>query len=286
MLNKSKHLLTVALASLVVVSTLSASIMAGCGEDSSETTETIAVTGTSVVTNVIEETYYTDAEGNVVTETNEAGDSSNADNENSGSGDSSENKSSESSNSDSKTSSSKTSGSKDKSNNSEKSESANSSSNSSSNSGSNNNSGSSNSSSSNSSYKKKSLTIGNKNFSVGDTVTCVYKLTSPENLENFQAIIKYDSDYLKVKSAQMSGPAESGSVINPNLTEQIKFNGTNISSGYNYKKEKEFVTVIYEVVAPGSTTPEFEWEVATGVSQKGYVKNGKATDLTLTTSYS
>lgn len=284
MLNKSKHLLTVALASLVVVSTLSASIMAGCGEDSSETTETIAVTGTSVVTNVIEETYYTDAEGNVVTENNEANDSSNTDNKSSGSGGSSDNKSSESSNSDSKTSSSKTSGSKDKSSNSEKSESGNSSSNS--NPGSNNNSSSSNSSSSNSSYQKKSLTIGNKNFSVGDTVTCVYKLTSPENLENFQAIIKYDSDYLKVKSAQMSGPAESGSVINPNLTEQIKFNGTNISFGYNYKKEKEFVTVTYEVVAPGSTTPEFEWEVATGVSQKSYVKNGKASDLTLTTSYS
>lgn len=279
--NKSKHILTVALASLVVVATLSASIMAGCGEESSDTTETIAVTGTSIVTNVIEETYYTDENGNVVTENNESGDSANADNQNGESDNSSDNNSSDSS--DSKTSNN--SGSKDKSNTSEKSESGNSASNSDSDSDSDNNSDSSDKSN-NSSYKKKKLTIGNKNYSVGDTVTCVYKLKAPENLEDFQAMIKYDSDYLKVKSAKMSGPAESGSVINSDLKEKIKFNGTNISFGYNYKREKDFVTVTYEVVSGGNTAPSFEWEVATGKSQTSYVKNGKATDLTITTSYS
>ena len=117
---------------------------------------------------------------------------------------------------------------------------------------------------------------GNK-FAVGDTVTCVYKLTSPEKLENYQAEISYDTKYLSVKSAYLDGSADSGGLLNYNLNGKIKFNGSNISKGYNYTKEDNFVVVNYEIKATGSTTPTFTWIVATGVSGKAYVKDNKAT---------
>lgn len=313
---KSKHILTAVLASLIIVSTLSASVMSGCGEDSSTTTETIAVPGTSVVTNVIEETYYTDENGNVVSKNNESSNSENSENSKSDSGNSADNNSSDSSDSSNSSSKSNNSSSgssslsnKSNSDSSGSSSSSNKNSNNSSNSSGKSSNSSSNSSGKNSSSSSKSssqsnssssssknnsnnsssktLSIDGNKYSIGNTVTCVYQLTTPENLENYQAIIKYDSKYLKVKNAEMSGPAASGSVLNYNLTNQIKFNGINISSGYNYKKTKDFVTVTYEVVAGGSTKPTFNWEVATGVSQKSYVSDGKATNgMKLTTSYS
>lgn len=287
---KSKHLLTAMLASLIAISALTASVMSGCGEGSSETTETVAVTGTSIVTSVIEETYYTDENGNVVSESDESGDSENSENQssknsNSGSESSSGNSSSgNSGSSDNSNSSSSSSG-----KNSSSSSSSNKNSNNSSSKSNNNSSNSSNSSSSNSSNNSssKTLSIGGKKYSVGDTVTCTYQLTSPENIENFQGVIKYDSKYLKVKKAVTCGPAKSGSLINYNLDNQIKFNGINISNGYNYKKAKDFITVTYEVVSTGSTNPTLTWDVVTGVSQKSYVKDGKAANgLELTASYS
>lgn len=259
---KSKSLLAVILTSLIAVSALSASVMTGCGDDSA-TPDEAEVVGTSIVTNTIEETYYVDENGNVI----KPDDKENSD------GGSSKNESSKSekSESDDKNSSDKDSSDKSESNNDNKNDDNKSESSNKTDSSSKPNS-SSNKPSNNSS---KTLSIDGNKFSVGDTVTCVYKLKTPEKLENFQAIVKYDSKYLKVKNAVMSGPADSGSVLNYNLDEQIKFNGTNISFGYNYTKEKEFVTVTYEVVSGGSTTPSMQWEVATGVSQKSYVKDGK-----------
>ena len=105
----------------------------------------------------------------------------------------------------------------------------------------------------------------------------MYKLTSPEKLENYQAEISYDTKYLSVKSAYLDGSADSGGLLNYNLNGKIKFNGSNISKGYNYTKEDNFVVVNYEIKATGSTTPTFTWIVATGVSGKAYVKDNKAT---------
>lgn len=275
---KSKHLLTVALTSLIIVSSLSASVMSGCGERSVTTTETIVETGTSIVTKDIEETNATDENGKEISAVVDPDSAEDSESSNSGSGNASGNSGSDNNNSDKSESSN--------SNSSNKSNSSNSSNSSSNNKNSSSNSSSSSKNNSNNS-SSKTLSIDGNKFSVGDTVTCVYKLTTPENLENFQAYIKYDTKYLKVKKAVTSGPAESGSVMNYNLDGQIKFNGVNISSGYNYKKEKDFVTVTYEVVSSGSTKPTFNWEVATGVSQKSYVSGGNAANgIKLTTSYS
>ncbi|MGN1433369.1 MAG: cohesin domain-containing protein, partial [Ruminococcus sp.] len=127
---------------------------------------------------------------------------------------------------------------------------------------------------------------GNK-FAVGDTVTCVYKLYAPEVLENYQGYISYDTKYLSVKSAKLDGPAKSSGFLNYNLNGKIKFNGSNISTGYDYTNTGSFIVVNYEIKAAGSTTPKFVWEVATGESEKAYVENNKAVNgLKLTKEYS
>lgn len=273
---KSKQILTIALASLIVLSAASAAVMSGCGESSESTNETKTVTETELVTVVVDETYATDAKGNTIPAESKGSDTSSNGNAN--------NQNNESSSSQKTNNSSSSANSSSGGNNSNNTASSNS------NSGNNNNSNSSGNNSSSSSKTNtpssnthkpvtdsNACTLDGNKFAVGDTVTCVYKLTSPEKLENYQAEISYDTKYLSVKSAYLDGSADSGGLLNYNLNGKIKFNGSNISKGYNYTKEDNFVVVNYEIKATGSTTPTFTWIVATGVSGKAYVKDNKAT---------
>lgn len=273
---KSKQILTIALASLIVLSAASAAVMSGCGESSESTNETKTVTETELVTVVVDETYATDAKGNTIPAESKGSDTSSNGNGN--------NQNNESSSSQKTNNSSSSANSSSGGNNSNNTASSNS------NSGNNNNSNSSGNNSSSSSKTNtpssnthkpvtdsNACTLDGNKFAVGDTVTCVYKLTSPEKLENYQAEISYDTKYLSVKSAYLDGSADSGGLLNYNLNGKIKFNGSNISKGYNYTKEDNFVVVNYEIKATGSTTPTFTWIVATGVSGKAYVKDNKAT---------
>ena len=261
---KSKQILTIALASLIVLSAASSAVMSGCGESSESTNETKTVTETELVTVVVDETYATDAKGNTVSAESKGSDTSSNGNANS-----QNNESSSSQKTNNSSSSANSSAGSSNSNNSASSKTNNSSSSSKTNTPSSN------------THKpvtgSNSCTLDGNKFAVGDTVTCVYKLTSPEKLENYQAEISYDTKYLSVKSAYLDGSADSGGLLNYNLNGKIKFNGSNISKGYNYTKEDNFVVVNYEIKATGSTTPTFTWIVATGVSGKAYVKDNKAT---------
>lgn len=279
---KSKHILTIALASLIALSATSAAVMSGCGENSESTNETKIISETELVTVVVDETYATDAKGNTIPAESKGSDTSSNAN-----GNSKKDESSSSQKTNNSGSSANSSSGGNNSNNSASSKSDNNN-----NSSGNNSSSSSNKTSMPSSNTHKPVTDSNactldgNKFAVGDTVTCVYKLTSPEKLENYQAEISYDTKYLSVKSAYLDGPAESGGLLNYNLKGKIKFNGSNITKGYNYTKEDNFVVVNYEIKASGSTTPTFTWIVATGVSEKAYVKDNKATDgLKITTEY-
>lgn len=298
---KSKHILTVTLAALIVLSTAVASVMSGCGESAESTGETVVVSETQIVTSIVEETYATDENGETIVsdQNSNSSDSDSNSSENSESGNNSSSNtsktssgnSSQSSNSSNNSDSSKTSSNSS----SNKTQASNASSDKSNSNGSNNsddtdsnNSSSSNSSSDNKTVSSsKALTIDGKKVSKGSTVTCVYKLKSPEALENYQASIKYDSKYLKVTSAKLSEEARGGGILNFKLDGEIKFNGSNISSGYDYENGGEFLTVTYEALATGSTTTTFEWEVATGMSGKSYVTDNKpASGLKISKTYS
>lgn len=287
--NKSKHILTVALASIIVLTATSAAVMSGCGESSESTNETKTVTETELVTVVVDGTYATDSSGNTVTAENTGSQTST----NGNSGEKNENSSSQNANNSGASSANSSSGG-NSSNNSASSNSGNSNNNNGNNSSSANNSSSSssgNSSSSSNTHKpvtdSNACTLDGNKFAVGDTVTCVYKLYAPEVLENYQGYISYDTKYLSVKSAKLDGPAKSSGLLNYKLNGKIKFNGSNIATGYDYTDTGSFIVVNYEIKAAGSTTPKFVWEVATGVSEKAYVENNKAVNgLKLTTEYS
>lgn len=284
-IKNSKRILIATMAIMIALSTSVVSVMSGCVKSKDSATETIAITETQIVTEIVNETYVvdennqTDAKDSEDNSENKADgkDSSSQNSNTSGETSNSNSKVNSTANAESNVTSSKNQTSKDSSSN-----------NSTSKNDSNNNNNSSNSSNSNSSSSnKKVLTLDGNKYSVGSTVTCVYKLKSPEALENFQATIKYDSKYLKVKSAKLSEIARGGSVINFKLDGEIKFNGSNISTGYEFEKGGEFLTVTYEVLATGNTSTDFEWEVATGMSGKAYVtENEPASGLKISKAYS
>lgn len=271
-MKNKKHLLTASLASLIIVSSLSASVMSGCGCSNSATPDT-AVKTTEIVTEIVENTYYVDDEGNkiIVDEEgkefivddkgnviSEVKDNDNKTDKNESSNSSSSQASAQSSNAQSseKPESSEKSESSEPNENSQSSKPASSSSN-------------------NNPNKDKVLSVDGSKFNVGDTITCTYKLTTPEVIENYEGSIKYDSDYLEVKSARLLSPATSGGILNFKLKNEIKFNGSNISGAYDYTESTDFMVVTYEVKSGGSTSVSEDWIVITGVSQKPYVENGK-----------
>lgn len=282
---KKNYCLIAALASLVAFSTMAASVMSGCGENSDEqkTTEIVHETriDTQVETRI--ETYtevVTDAQGNTeyVEETKAVPVNSDKADSNGNSSDKSEssannnkgsnNGNNNSNNNSNSANSSSNKGSKNQtSSKAERSESSNTN-NSSSKTDSgktNNNSSSSKSDSSKSDSSKpesKTLTVHSKKYNVGDTVVCTYELTTPAVLENYQATIRYDSSKLSCLSAKMSEPAKNGAMLNKNLNGEIKTCGSNIGDGYDYTSGGKFMTVTYVVKAGGSTSPKFNWEIA------------------------
>ena len=245
-----------------------ASILSGCGgSGDEESNETKVVTETQVVTRVVNG-VYTDEEGNIIkdedghpmtapsgtpdSDEKEKNENEVKDNKSSDSK-SSEHKSSDSSSSDSKSSDSKSSGSK---------------------------SSDSKSSDSKSSKTSKSegggddaLKVGGDSFSVGDTITCTYYVTSPDCFVNYQATLNYDSSVLKATNAKMQGDASSGSVVNYKLDGKVKFNGVNLST-YDFTDGGKFMVVTYEVIGTGSTSPEISWEIVTDENYKPMVENG------------
>ncbi len=281
---KTKHIFIICISAVVVVSSVFASVMSGCTDSSDNTGETKVQKETQIVTSIVDATYATDSEGNTVTDEGESDENKNSSNKNS------------SSKNESSANSSSSSGSSSHSNNDKQTSSEvnnaisgnNTSNNNSSSAGStNNNSSSSNSSANKPVNDSNACYIDGEKFAKGDTVTCVYKIKSPEKLENYQATINYDSKYLSVKSARLSDKASSGGILNFKLTDKIKFNGSNVSSGYDFTKSSDFVIVNYVVESAGNTKTDIDIEVVTGVSGKSYAKNNNpANGLKITKSYS
>lgn len=292
---KKNYCLIAALASLVAFSTMAASVMSGCGENSDEqkTTkivhetkidtqiETKIETYTEVVTDAQGHTEYVEKTKNVPvnndktvsngnssekseSSVNNNNGNSNEKNNNGNNGDNNNNNSVN--NSHNKGSNNQAASKTEKS---EGSKTNNSSSKTDGNKTNNNGSSSSKSDSSKSDSSKpesKTLTVHGKKYNIGDTVVCTYKLTTPAVLENYQATISYDSSKLSCLSAKMSEPAKNGAMLNKNLNGEIKTCGSNISDGYDYTKGGKFMTVTYVVKAGGSSTPKFKWEIASRAS--------------------
>ncbi len=269
------------LIALVAVSTLTASVMAGCSDnsESAETGATKVITETEIVTDVIPMTEYvtvTDDDGNVIgTEVVEVTNSSDSDSGSSVSDNSSSSGSQVSANS----VSSANSKSSDSSTASGSSKSSNSSSSSSSSKNSDSSSSSNTSSSDNNNSASDVLSIDGNKFHVGDTVTCKLNITTPTKIENFQGTIKYDDKYLELTYAKLVSPASGGGMINPNVDGIVKFNGSSGSTGYDYTSGGTLLEITFEVKAAGSTTPTVDWVIVRQLQQNGkgtnYISNGK-----------
>lgn len=250
---KSNWLLNSVVIALVAVSTLSASVMAGCSIDKNNTKETKVVSETQIVTDIETVTeIVTDSEGNTIfVEKNKDSDSKA---ENGGSADSDKNTDNEKSEKDD------TEKSESKGDSANKSESA-------------DNSDKSDDSSSNKPADKgdssEVLSIDGNKYSVGDTVTCRLNVTTPKVVENYQATVTYDSDYLEVTKAKLVSPAAAGGILNYKNAGVIKFNGSNISDGYDYTGGGAIVEITYKVKSAGSTTPRVKWEIIREATVEG-----------------
>lgn len=267
--HKAKRLSVALLIAVLAVSTSFASVMTGCGnkDESSSTAATVTSTA-SAAENTTVANDKSESELNTESSTQ-----------------------SSSSNSTSTANSSQTSE-KSESNGSSDSSKAESKSESSKNDASSKNDTSKNDTSKNDSGNKSSdtLSVDGHDYKKGDTVTVTYTVKSTKVLANFQGTITYDSSKLKVKKAELQSPVKSNSIVNAKNAGVIKFNDSDITSGYDFTNGGDLIVVTYEVTGTGSAKTSYLWESASTIENNKIIThidaNGKSDGtVSLSTSY-
>lgn len=261
--HKAKKLSVALLIAVLAVSTSFASVMTGCGnkDESSSTAATVTSTASAAENTTV---------ANDKSESEVTSESSNSQS----SGSESKSESAQSSEK------SESSGSSDSSKAESKSESS------------KNDASSKNDTSKNDSGNKSSdtLSVDGHDYKKGDTVTVTYTVKSTKVLANFQGTITYDSSKLKVKKAELQSPVKSNSIVNAKNAGVIKFNGSDITSGYDFTNGGDLIVVTYEVTGTGSAKTSYLWESASTIENNKIIThidaNGKSDGtVSLSTSY-
>lgn len=270
--HKAKRLSVALLIAVLAVSTSFASVMTGCGnkDESSSTAATVTSTASAAKNTTVANDK---SESELNTESSTQSSSSNSTANSSQTSEKSEsNGSSDSSKTESKSESSKNDASSKTSDN-----------------------NSNNNSNNNSSDKENTDEKANENITLdlkkGQTITVTYSVKSTVVLTNYQAQITYDSLKLKVKSALLQKPATTNGIINAKIAGKINFNGSDITTGYDYTKGGEMVVVTFEATADGSSKVNWLWQSASTIDEKNNLvyhidNNGKSDGtVSLSTSY-
>ena len=265
--HKAKRLSVALLIAVLAVSTSFASVMTGCGnkDESSSTVATVTSTASAAENTTVANDK---SESELNTESSTQNSSSNSTANSSQTSEKSEsNGSSDSSKTESKSESSK-------------------------NDASSKNGTSKNDTSKNDSGNKSSdtLSVDGHDYKKGDTVTVTYTVKSTKVLANFQGTITYDSSKLKVKKAELQSPVKSNSIVNAKNAGVIKFNGSDITSGYDFTNGGDLIVVTYEVTGTGSAKTSYLWESASTIENNKIIthidNNGKSDGtVSLSTSY-
>lgn len=260
--HKAKRLSVALLIAVLAVSTSFASVMTGCGnkDESSSTAATVTSTASAAENTTVANDK---SESELNTESSTQNSSSNSTANSSQTSEKSEsNGSSDSSKAESKSESSK------------------------------NDASSKNDTSKNDSGNKSSdtLSVDGHDYKKGDTVTVTYTVKSTKVLANFQGTITYDSSKLKVKKAELQSPVKSNSIVNAKNAGVIKFNGSDITSGYDFTNGGDLIVVTYEVTGTGSAKTSYLWESASTIENNKIIThidaNGKSDGtVSLSTSY-
>ena len=262
--HKAKRLSVALLIAVLAVSTSFASVMTGCGnkDESSSTSATVTSTASAAENTTVANDK---SESELNTESSTQSSSSN---------------STSTANSSQTSEKSESNGSSDSSKTESKSESS------------KNDASSKNDTSKNDSGNKSSdtLSVDGHDYKKGDTVTVTYTVKSTKVLANFQGTITYDSSKLKVKKAELQSPVKSNSIVNAKNAGVIKFNGSDITSGYDFTNGGDLIVVTYEVTGTGSAKTSYLWESASTIENNKIIThidaNGKSDGtVTLSTSY-
>lgn len=262
--HKAKRLSVALLIAVLAVSTSFASVMTGCGNKDESSSTAMTVTSTaSAAENTTVANDKSESELNTESSTQSSSSNSTSTANSSQTSEKSEsNGSSDSSKAESKSESSK------------------------------NDASSKNDTSKNDSGNKSSdtLSVDGHDYKKGDTVTVTYTVKSTKVLANFQGTITYDSSKLKVKKAELQSPVKSNSIVNAKNAGVIKFNGSDITSGYDFTNGGDLIVVTYEVMGTGSAKTSYLWESASTIENNKIIThidaNGKSDGtVTLSTSY-
>ncbi len=128
-----------------------------------------------------------------------------------------------------------------------------------------------------SSKERLTVTAGTNGyaFDVGSTITYTFDMQTPKAIEDVQAMVSYDSAYLKLKSTdanKMFPVLGTSTIYNANIQNAVKFNAVNIQ-GFDFTSKSTLITLQFEIIASGSTAVNTAVEVMTEKGGAPYVEN-------------
>ena len=110
---------------------------------------------------------------------------------------------------------------------------------------------------------------------IGDTITYVFNLKTPEALEDFQATTNYDSGMLELLPAdtkEMFPVAGNIVVCNTGLENMVKYNAVNLS-GMDFTKGGVFISLDFRVKDSGGTSVGTTLEYMDSIKSEPYVND-------------
>lgn len=110
---------------------------------------------------------------------------------------------------------------------------------------------------------------------VGDIVTYVFNLKTPDALEDFQATTNYDSSMLELVDSsveEMFPIAGKVVVCNTELQNMIKYNAVKLE-GMDFTKGGEFIKLKFRILDSGSTAVSTTLEYMDSVKSEPYVSD-------------
>jgi hypothetical protein len=115
-------------------------------------------------------------------------------------------------------------------------------------------------------------------YSLGTDVTYTCNLKNSSTIENGQFTVSYPSSVLEIKSITFPVVTDAMYNYEENLTDELKFNFSNVATGYNFSDNGVLVEVVFNVKSAGEGTIALDKEVLCNVNDVNVLSSSTFTE--------
>jgi hypothetical protein len=131
------------------------------------------------------------------------------------------------------------------------------------------------------------ITLGENeyNYSIGSEIAYTCNLKSASTIENGQFTLNYPENLLEVKSVDFPVTTDAMYNYTENLTDELKFNFSNVITGYNFSVSAVLIEVVFNVKAAGEGKISLDKEVLCNINDASVLSSSTFTESITESNY-